>query len=129
MLSIALFYGALLAALLMVLSIKVIRVRRRLKVALGDDNQAELQGAVRAQANFIEYVPITLILLALLELRETSVWVLHILGLMLLIGRCLHGLALNKASLAWRVRGMALTFLSLVGCIVVAIISLLLPYF
>jgi uncharacterized membrane protein YecN with MAPEG domain len=63
------FYAALLALLIVWLSLRVIKLRRTKKVRLGDGGEPELQTAIRAQGNATEYIPISLILLALLELN------------------------------------------------------------
>lgn len=60
-------YAALLALLLLALSMRVVDGRRRFGVNLGDGGNAAMQRRIRAHANFIEYVPLLLILLALLE--------------------------------------------------------------
>ena len=47
--------------------------------------------AMRGQANFTENVPLALILLLLMALIGTPVWSVHLFGLMLTLGRILHG--------------------------------------
>ena len=56
-------YAALLALWFVVLSLHVIRCRREARVSLGDGGNGRLQRAIRAQANFAEYVPLALVLL------------------------------------------------------------------
>ncbi len=110
-------YAALLALLLFVLSVRVIqaRVACRIGIGLGDDRR--LLRASRAQGNFIEYVPMVLILILLLELSGAPGWLLHGLGSMLLAGRIAHGLAISREPEVMRLRqiGMALTFTSLLA--------------
>jgi uncharacterized membrane protein YecN with MAPEG domain len=48
---------------------------------------------MRGQANFTEYVPLALLLLAILELSRFSLYALHALGATLLVARVLHGYA------------------------------------
>jgi len=57
-------YAAILVALFLSLSVRVIGLRRRLKVAVGDGGSEPLLRAIRAQANFAEYVPFSLLLIA-----------------------------------------------------------------
>ena len=73
-LSVAPLYAALLGFLLVHLSIRVIRLRRRLKVAIGVGGEAAIERAARVQANFSEYVPIALILLLLAEIQGARPW-------------------------------------------------------
>lgn len=50
--------------------------------------------ALQNFANFTEYVPLTLVMLALLEARGgVPAWLLHGLGATFLVGRSLHALS------------------------------------
>ena len=60
-------YAALAALILIMLSINVIRGRRLFSAALGDGAGPEMTRRIRAQANFIEYTPIFLIMLGFAE--------------------------------------------------------------
>jgi uncharacterized membrane protein YecN with MAPEG domain len=105
-------YTALLALWLLVLSVRVIQERRAARVSLGSGGHTRLERAIRGQANFVEYVPVALLMLLVLELARFSIYVLHLLGLTLLIGRLLHGYAFAYATQfrAGRTAGTALTF-------------------
>jgi uncharacterized protein len=87
-------YAGLLALWLLVLSLRVSQLRRVAGVSLSDGGNTPLLRAIRGHGNFAEYVPFALLLLALLELNDTSPYVLHGLGAALLAGRLLHGYAL-----------------------------------
>src|SRR5687767_3654600 len=88
-------YAGLLALWLLLLSLRVIDRRRSAHVSLGDGGNAALQRAIRGQANFAEYIPLALLLLAILELSHFSMYVLHAIGILLLVARVLHGYALS----------------------------------
>lgn len=89
-------YTSLLAILLIVLSFNVSRLRLKHKVSIGSDGVRALEKAIRIQANFVEYVPLALIMLAVLELTGiTELW-LHVFGLTILVGRLLHAAGLTK---------------------------------
>ena len=109
------FYAALLAIWFVVLSLRVIHYRRQAKVSLGDGGHSALQRAMRGQANFAEYVPLALILLLILELSRFSLYLVHALGLLLLVARLLHGYALSfrAESRFGRFWGAVLTFVVL----------------
>ena len=95
---ISLLFAGVHALLLLALSAQVSRVRRRVKVGLGDKGDAALARAIRVQGNFIEYVPIALLLLALLELAGAPrAWLLAG-GSALLLGRLLHAWGLSQSS-------------------------------
>jgi uncharacterized membrane protein YecN with MAPEG domain len=108
-------YAGLLALFFCALSVRVIGYRRG-GISLGDGGNPELNRAIRGHANFAEYAPLALLLLALLELSHISVYVLHALGLTLLAARLLHGYALSytRKFAFGRVWGTGLTLLVLV---------------
>ena len=87
-------YAGLLGLMLVLLSALVIRVRIRARVSLGDGGDDALVRAIRAQANFAEYTPMALVLIALAEIQGAPGWVIHLLGLTLLAGRVAHAVGL-----------------------------------
>lgn len=97
-LTITAIYASLAGLLLLVLSFRVVRWRRKLSVGLGDGGQESLLRAQRAQANFIEYVPIALILLAAAESQGLSGWLLQTTGTVLVLARLLHAWGLSQSS-------------------------------
>jgi uncharacterized protein len=110
-------YAGLLALLYFVLSYRIITLRAGPGgPSLGDGGNPVLLRRMRAHGNFAEYVPMILVLIALLELGHTAPWLLHTLGSTLLVARLLHGYALSfTASFTFgRFWGTALTFLLLV---------------
>ena len=106
------FYAALLALLLIYLSINVIKRRKSARVSVGDGGDDALLRAMRTHGNFCEYVPIALILIALTEANGFPAWLVHPLGVLLVAGRGLHafGLAPGDGNMKQRVLGMQLTF-------------------
>jgi hypothetical protein len=88
------FYAGLLALWFFVLSARVMQ-RRQGGIWLGDGGDPRMLRVIRGHANFAEYVPLILLLMALLELGRTSIYVLHALGIALLVARLLHGYALG----------------------------------
>lgn len=108
-------YAALLGLLLLALTAAVVRLRGKHKVGIGDGGHADLALACRAHANFIEYVPLALILLLLLEYRGVPVWALHGLGSALFFGRVLHawGLSRSQGTSPGRAIGILLTWISI----------------
>ncbi|WP_448552689.1 MAPEG family protein [Thalassotalea montiporae] len=89
-------YTSLLAILFIALSFNVSRLRLKHKVSIGSDGVRALEKAIRIQANFTEYVPLALIMLAVLELAGLAEMWLHIFGLTILLGRVLHAMGLTK---------------------------------
>ena len=60
----------------------------------GDGDNTRLRSAIRVHANFIEYVPIIALLVALLEMSGTSALRVHLLMGALLVSRLLHPLGM-----------------------------------
>ncbi|MBX3453536.1 MAPEG family protein [Ferrovibrio sp.] len=108
-------YAALCGLLLLVLSVRVVLLRNKYKVGIGDGGHGELNRAVRVQANFVEYVPLTLLLLALLELAGAPALALHGLGAALVLSRLAHAIGYSQSAgaSAGRAAGVLLTFLVL----------------
>lgn len=123
-LEITALYAALSGLLLILLSAAVSKKRLGAQISLGDGNDATLNSAIRAHGNFIEYVPLALILLALTESYGTAPVVLHLLGASLIAGRLLHAWGMSQPNSlgSGRRLGTALTW----GMILVT--SLLLLY-
>ncbi|MGP8306896.1 MAPEG family protein [Vibrio sp. YIC-376] len=119
-------YACVLAVLLVWLAIQVIKQRRINKVAYADGGVEALQIVRTAQSNASEYIPITLILMALLEFNGAKpVWI-HLTGVIFVIGRMSHARGILKESFKGRVKGMQLTFLIIVALVVLNLIYL--PY-
>jgi uncharacterized protein len=117
-------YAALLALLFVFLSVRTLRLRRRLKIAIGHQDDAQMLRAMRVHANFAEYVPLSLLLIYLVEISGASVWLVHALGLCLLIGRVAHAYGVSQVNENYRYRvvGMVLTL----SCLIAASLYLLL---
>ncbi|MHC8507949.1 MAG: MAPEG family protein [Rhodospirillales bacterium] len=109
--------AAVLGLMLAALSLHVIRLRYRERVSLGDGGSPDLLRAIRAQANFAEHAPLTLVLLMILEINRAEAAVLYGLGAALVLGRCLHAFGVSRtgAHFLWRTVGMILTFAALIG--------------
>ncbi len=108
-------YAALCGLLLLVLGLVVVRLRRKHHVLTGDGGNTTLARAMRVQANFVEYVPLTLLLLFMLEMSRQPAWALHLLGAALFIGRLLHawGYLLTPRLSFGRALGIGLTWIVL----------------
>ncbi len=119
-------YVAFFALILVALSVRIMRLRGQLRVALGHGNEPKLERAARVHANYCEHVPISLLLIYLLETIAGSHYWIHILCIGLLIGRIVHAYGVSQVSenYRYRVTGMALTF----AVIISASVGILLVY-
>lgn len=120
-------YAIPLTLILLVLSIRIIIERRTEKFAYGNNDSKRIEAKIRAQGNWSEYVPITLLLMLLAELQSAPAFVIHATGLALLIGRLLHGygMSFNPKFFVGRVYGMLLTFAALAGGVIANLMGLL----
>ena len=108
-------YAGLSGLLLVWLALQTIKARRASKVKLGDGGIFELQSAIRAHGNFAEYMPITIVMLFLLEYNGAPAWMIHVIGATFLVGRWIHAQGLLKDDLRKRVKGMGVTLNVLIG--------------
>ncbi|WP_018625736.1 MAPEG family protein [Kangiella aquimarina] len=90
-------YAGLLALLILLLSYRVVMLRRKLQVGIGSHGEKVLARAIRVHGNAVEYIPICLLLMALAEIQGASSWFMHGTGLALLVGRVLHAAGLSKS--------------------------------
>ncbi|CAN5650563.1 MAPEG family protein [soil metagenome] len=114
---VSLLFVALHALLLIGLSLSVVVQRRSARVGIGDGGDPLLARRIRAQANFIEYVPLALLLLALLEMGGLGLPWAWGFGSVLLLGRVLHavGLSGSAGTSKGRFYGTLLTWVVLVA--------------
>ena len=97
-----------------VLTAMVIQQRMRTRIALLDGGDALLTRRIRAHANFTESVPITLLLMLLLELAGWTATGLIVSALMLGLSRALHAVGILMPRLMWaRKLGMLLTMVAM----------------
>ena len=113
--TITLISASFLGLLLVYLSYNVSRNRLRAKVSLGTGDDEGLLTASRAQGNFVEYAPIGLILVGLLEYSRVSWYLVMGCAVALVVGRYMHGLTLGKfeGNNPFRFWGTFLTWLSI----------------
>lgn len=106
-------YAALLALLVLGLAVRVMLIRRRTSIGLGDGGNRSVACAIRAHGNATEYVPLAVLLLLILELDQTLPVLLHAFGITLVIARLVHAIGLSRAAgnSAGRAVGAGLTLL------------------
>ena len=98
MLNVTALYTGILLVMLVVLSLYVVKGRWVNKVGLGDAGNADMLKRMRTHANFVEYVPLALIGMYLLEVTKHSALILHALGIALVVARLLHAYGMNRRS-------------------------------
>jgi uncharacterized membrane protein YecN with MAPEG domain len=122
-------YAALLGLLFVFLSIRTILLRRRLKIGIGTGDNPSLLRAVRVHANFAEYIPMALLLLLMIELQGSYSGIVHVLGMLLVLGRISHswGVSRVKEKFGFRVFGMACTFTVILASTLMLLTRALIP--
>ena len=117
-------YAAVYTLIILWLSLKVINNRRKFRVLLGDGGVQELQIAMGTHSNATEYLPIGLLLLAVLELNGAWGWLIHLFGVILIVGRGYHINGMFTQRLKYRVLGMQITIFALIALAVVNVVYL-----
>ena len=123
------FYLGLLALIYATLALQVARLRRGNRVLFGDGENLRLRCAIRVHANFIEYVPIIALLVAMLEMSGMPATRVHVLMAALLLARLLHPLGMYSKPGTWqfsagRVGGIMIT----ISLLIAAALSTLLRF-
>ena len=115
-LDVAGFWSGLLLFVLIALSVNVVVSRNRHRVLLGDGGVEPMNVAVRAFGNAAEYIPIGIGAMILMALLGAPVWVMHVVGVLLFLGRAVHpfGLSTVGRPKPARLVGMVLTYAALV---------------
>lgn len=124
---VTLFAAAVLAIVFVILSVRVGLARGRTKMSLGDGSSTFVEIgkerdapvlliASRSHANFSEYVPISLLLLALIESAGGAPLFIEIMAGFLITARVLHPFGLGRpAPNAFRGGAIMLQWLMLAG--------------
>ena len=113
-------YLGVLGLLYAFLGLRVARMRRGEKIGFGDGDNRYLRSAIRAHANFAEYVPIIVLMNALLEMGGAASVQMHVVLGTLTVSRVLHPFGMHAKPMTpqfivGRIVGMILTFLVLVA--------------
>ncbi len=123
--AITLISTSFLSLLLVYLSYGVSKERLRSKTDLGDGGDPGLLRAIRAQGNLVEYAPMGLILIGLLETAQVQKELVMALAIAFVAGRYMHGLMLGKVEGKnhYRYWGTILTWLTLLTGAVIGLLK------
>lgn len=90
-------YGSIMMIFALALSAKAgsFRGKSGISVLHGDPINMELAQRVRVHQNFLEYVPMAIILMGLLEINGGNTIFLHVFGVVLIIARYAHAIGLK----------------------------------
>lgn len=88
-------YAGILGVMSIVLAFGAGSLRGKMGISIGDGGNTELLLAMRRHGNFVEYVPLALILIGLLEVGGVSNLAVHLLGAGLVVSRIFHAIGLK----------------------------------
>lgn len=110
-------YAGIMGLIAIWLTVIIGRWRAKTGVMVGDGGNIDLIRAMRGQANFVEDVPLALVLFLFMALAGAPAIAIHALGLALTVGRIAHGLHFSAPGMpVWqRQAGAGLTLLVLVS--------------
>jgi len=91
-------WAGLLGILMLGLAGRVVNMRNSENILFGDGGNVVLLQRQRVHGNFIEYVPLGLVLLLILELNGASPLLLNGLGGSLFVARLLHAFGFSRTS-------------------------------
>ncbi|MEO7915263.1 MAG: MAPEG family protein [Novosphingobium sp.] len=105
------------------LTMRVGKARHQIGLSFGDGGNEMVARRMRAQLNFAEQVPLTLILIGVVELAgKGGVW-LAPLGAVFMLGRIAHGIGMDGAFKAGRPIGMLTGMVTQLTLVVVAVLT------
>lgn len=109
-------YAGLLGLIAAWLFANVGKVKNTEKVFMGDGGNERVIRAMRGQANFVENVPLILILMLIAAMLNMPAFVIHIIGIAMVVGRFFHAIHFTKddAPVWQRAVGAMTSFFSLV---------------
>src|SRR5436190_20913456 len=104
-------YAGILALLSIVLANRAGMTRARLQIPLGDGGNSDLIAKIRRHANFVEYVPLIVVMMAMIEINGAHKWWLHVFGVTIVVARIIHplGISAEQMSSPWRTIGSMMT--------------------
>ena len=106
-------FTGLLALMLVGVSIRVTVLRAKKKIDFFDGGDPEHGRAIRVQGNFVEYVPMALLLLGMIEWMGSKPWIAYVLGIALVLSRIIHAWGLYSGVSIARAVGTTITWIVL----------------
>lgn len=127
--TVTIFYAGIYGLLLLVLSLNIFREYVKVAFGMAAEHEDRWKRAERAQHSFVEFVPICIVMMFLIELHGAPGFILHALGLMLLIARIFHayGVGRGNASDILRLIGTQTTYLVLMISSLASVYYALMP--
>lgn len=107
--------------LTLILAILVVRQRAKHSISLGTGDNEDMERAMRAHGNNVEYISIALPGLIALALLGASTTLIHVAGLLVTVGRFSHAFGISKGVDIFRQLGTLSTWFGVLalggGCL------------
>jgi len=118
-------YAAILVLIFVFLSVRVIQMRGSAKIGMGHGGNPVMERLIRVHGNFAEYVPLALLLLAFMEMQRHSIYIIHVLCIVLILARIIHAVGVTPVNenFPMRVLGVLGTFAVLVVSAIVLLVN------
>ena len=114
--TVTLVTASILALMCLVLAARVSGARMQHRISIGDRGNEELLVRMRIHGNFVEFVPLVLILMALLEASGADTMWLAAAGAVLVISRVMHLIGMPRpAPNIFRAGGASATYALMAG--------------
>lgn len=120
---ITMLFAGIMTIFVVLLQINVIRQRVSGEVSLGDGGNKSLERATRAHGNAIENVPLTLIMMGIIEMAGAPEMAVEVFGIALVVSRLLHAIGIQREpdTNILRLLGAALNMIILVSTAIYAL--------
>lgn len=105
------------------LTLRIGQLRTRLKISIGDGGNELLSRRMRAQLNFIEQVPVTLLVMGAVELAGKGGQWLAPLGAVFMLGRVAHAIGMDGKFRAGRPLGMMTAIVFQLVLVIAAVLA------
>src|SRR5690242_17492161 len=93
-------YAGILAIISIVLAHGAGMTRARLGIPLGDGGNGDLISAIRRHANFVEFVPLIVVMMAMIEINGAKTWWIHGFGIAIVIARIIHPIGISHSQMS-----------------------------
>ncbi|PCI62570.1 MAG: glutathione metabolism protein [Kordiimonadales bacterium] len=92
--TVTLITAGFIGLLMLVTSIQTGRMRGKTETSLGEGNDINLLGAIRAHGNLTEYAPMVLILIGGMEYLKANATLVMVMGIVFVVARISHAFGL-----------------------------------
>lgn len=120
------FYIAIFALVQAAMVVWIAKSRYQEKVVLGAGDSEILERKTRVYGNFTEVVPVAILLMLIAELGGAPLWIIHWMGVLMIISRLSHAIGLLRPPgygpfrMAGMLFAMAVFFIGAALCISLA---------